>query len=96
MADGVSLRPTPRLSVVVPVFNEEAVLAETHRRLAAACRGVVAESFEIVYVDDGSRDSTWSMLQQIAAHDSRVVAVALSRNFGHQLALSAGLGLCRG
>lgn len=96
MADGVSLRPTPRLSVVVPVFNEEAVLAETHRRLAAACRGVVAESFEIVYVDDGSRDSTWSMLQQIAAHDSRVVAVALSRNFGHQLALSAGLELCRG
>lgn len=96
MPDGVSLRPTPRLSVVVPVFNEEAVLAETHRRLAAACRGVVAEDFEIVYVDDGSRDSTWTMLQQISAQDHRVVAVALSRNFGHQLALSAGLELCRG
>jgi polyisoprenyl-phosphate glycosyltransferase len=96
LPEGVNLRPVPRLSVVVPVFNEEAVLAETHRRLAAACRDVVADSFEIVYVDDGSRDRTWSMLQQISAQDPRVVAVALSRNFGHQLALSAGLELCRG
>ncbi len=96
LPEGVNLRPVPRLSVVVPVFNEEAVLAETHRRLVAACRDVVADSFEIVYVDDGSRDRTWSMLQQISAQDPRVVAVALSRNFGHQLALSAGLELCRG
>jgi len=89
-------RAVPRLSVVVPVFNEQEVVAETHRRLRAACAAVVGEAFEIVYVDDGSRDRTWSILNDIAVQDGNVVAVGLSRNFGHQLALSAGLELCRG
>ena len=89
-------RPLPRLSVVVPAYNEQEVIAETHRRLRAACAAVVGEDFEIVYVNDGSRDDTWPMLQEIAARDGNVVAVGLSRNFGHQLALSAGLELCRG
>lgn len=89
-------RPAPRLSVVVPAFNEQEVIAETHRRLRAACVAVVGGDFEIVYVDDGSRDRTWAMLNDIAAQDANVVAVGLSRNFGHQLALSAGLELCRG
>ncbi len=88
--------PTPRLSVVVPCYNEEAVLAETHRRLRQACVDVVGEDFEIVYVDDGSRDTTWTLMTDLAEGDARVVAVALSRNFGHQLALSAGLELARG
>ena len=88
--------PPPSLSVVVPVFNEQEVLAETHRRLRAACIEAAGDDFEIVYVDDGSRDRTWSMLGDIAATDAHVVAVGLSRNFGHQLALSAGLELCRG
>lgn len=87
---------TPRLSVVVPTFNEEEVINETQRRLAAACHAVVGDDFEIIYVDDGSRDRTWSILTTIATADSRVVAVGLSRNFGHQLALGAGLELCRG
>jgi dolichol-phosphate mannosyltransferase len=89
-------RPAPRLSVVVPAFNEEAVIAETHRRLRATCLAVVDDDFEIVYVDDGSRDRTWAMLNEIAAQDRNVVAIGLSRNFGHQHALSAGLELCRG
>ena len=89
-------RPSPRLSVVVPAYNEQEVIEETHRRLRAACAAVVGEDFEIVYVNDGSRDRTWPMLQEIAARDGHVVAVGLSRNFGHQLALSAGLELCRG
>lgn len=89
-------RPVPRLSVVVPAYNEQEVLAETHRRLRAACVAVVGEEFEIVYVNDGSRDRTWAMLNDLAAQDANVVAVGLSRNFGHQLALSAGLELCRG
>ena len=87
---------TPRLSVVVPCYNEAAVLAETHRRLHAACRAVCPGDFELVYVDDGSRDDTWPILAALADADPAVVAVALSRNFGHQLALSAGLGLARG
>lgn len=88
--------PAPRLSVVVPCYNEEAVLAETHRRLRAACQAVCPGAFELVYVDDGSRDGSWSILAALADADPAVVAVALSRNFGHQLALSAGLSLARG
>ena len=91
-----SARLTPRLSVVVPAFNEQEVIAETHRRLRAACVASVGDDFEIVYVNDGSRDRTWAMLCDIAAQDANVVAVELSRNFGHQLALCAGLELCRG
>ncbi len=85
-----------RLSVVVPAFNEELVLAETNRRLTAACQGCLADDYEIIYVDDGSRDQTWPMLQRLADTDPRVVAITLSRNFGHQLALTAGLSMVRG
>lgn len=85
-----------RLSVVVPCYNEEAVIDETHRRLRDACVAVCGDDFEIVYVDDGSRDRTWTMLSALADGDPQVVAVALSRNFGHQLALGAGLSLARG
>lgn len=86
----------PRLSVVVPCFNEEAVLPESHRRLCSACREAAGEDFEIIFIDDGSRDRTWSILVALADADRHVVAVALSRNFGHQHALSAGLSLARG
>lgn len=84
------------LSAVVPCFNEEAVLEATHARLRAACAEVSCGSFEIVYVDDGSKDGTWSMLERLAQSDSHVVAIRLSRNFGHQIALTAGLEVCRG
>lgn len=85
-----------RLSVVVPCYNEEAVMLETHRRLHAACTAVCAGDFEIVYVDDGSSDRTWPLLCGLSDAEPEVVAVALSRNFGHQLALGAGLSLARG
>jgi polyisoprenyl-phosphate glycosyltransferase len=89
-------RPRPRVSVVVPCFNEEEVLPETVHRLTAACIAAAGTDYEIVFVDDGSRDQTWPLLQAFAAADAHLVAVSLSRNFGHQLALSAGLQLCRG
>jgi Glycosyltransferases involved in cell wall biogenesis len=84
------------LSAVVPCFNEAAGLNELHRRLADACRSVVGDDYELVFVNDGSSDETWTGLQQIAQRDRHVVAVNLARNFGHQLALSAGMSLCRG
>ena len=87
---------TPRLSVVVPAYNKEEVVAESHRRLRAACSAVCGYDFQIIYVDDGSRDQTWSILSQLADDDRCVVAVALSRSFGHQLAPGAGLSLARG
>jgi polyisoprenyl-phosphate glycosyltransferase len=79
------------LSIVVPCYNEEAVLRELHRRLVAILEQMEDTSFEIIYMDDGSRDQTPDILRQLQASDSRVRVVALSRNFGHQIAVSAGL-----
>jgi dolichol-phosphate mannosyltransferase len=86
----------PALSIVVPCFNEEACLSALHDRLGAAARATVGDDFEIVLVNDGSRDSSWTMMQEMVRADPHLVAVNLSRNHGHQLALTAGLDLCRG
>lgn len=88
--------PNSRLSIVVPCFNEEECLEALHRRLVAAAVQAVGEDYEIVLVNDGSKDRTWAMMQDAAIRDPHVVAVNLSRNHGHQLALTAGLDLCRG
>ena len=88
--------PAPALSVVIPCYNEAACLPMLHRRVSAAARAAVGEDHEIVLVNDGSRDGTWPAMQALAAADPRVVAVNLSRNHGHQLALTAGLDLCAG
>ncbi|HEY0044696.1 MAG TPA: glycosyltransferase family 2 protein [Allosphingosinicella sp.] len=85
-----------RLSIVVPCFNEEACLGQLHARLSAAARSIAGDSYEIVLVNDGSRDGSWAMMQALAASDPRLVAINLSRNHGHQLALTAGLDLCSG
>jgi polyisoprenyl-phosphate glycosyltransferase len=92
----MSIDALPRVSVVVPCFNEAEVLPETHRRLVAACTEACEDAWEIVYVNDGSRDATWSLLCAFSRDDARVVAIDLSRNFGHQRALSAGLAQVRG
>jgi len=84
------------LSVVVPCFNEEACLGTLHERLGKAARAAVGDDYEIVFVNDGSGDGSWHLMQQMAARDPHLVAVNLSRNHGHQLALTAGLDLCRG
>ena len=84
------------LSIVVPCFNEEACLGELHQRLGAAARVAVGEDYELVLVNDGSRDGSWPVMRRLASEDPHVVAINLSRNHGHQLALTAGLDLCRG
>ena len=85
-----------RLSIVVPCFNEEATLPELHRRVTRAAEDIAGQDFELVLVNDGSRDRTWQVMQALTAQDARIVAVNLSRNHGHQLALSAGLSILRG
>jgi dolichol-phosphate mannosyltransferase len=83
------------LSVIVPCFNEEAVLPLTHDRLHRAIDGL-GMPWEILYVDDGSRDRTREVLMEFASSDSRVKVIALSRNFGHQAAVTAGLNHASG
>ncbi|HEV3482790.1 MAG TPA: glycosyltransferase family 2 protein [Candidatus Acidoferrales bacterium] len=78
------------LSVVVPCFNEEEVICDTNRRLAAVLAHAPL-NFEIIYVDDGSSDSTPELLRQLQESDERVRVVRFSRNFGHQIAITAGL-----
>lgn len=85
----------PHVSVVIPCFNEQDCLRELHARVAAACEDVV-DSRELVFVDDGSTDDTWNILRELSADDPTIVAVKLSRNHGHQLALTAGLSICTG
>ncbi len=86
------------VSVVVPCYNEEDVLRETHARLVEALEKLPegAAGFEILYVDDGSRDKTPLILRELSGSDVRVRAVRLSRNFGHQVAVTAGLEHARG
>lgn len=84
------------LSIVVPCFNEEACLGELHQRLASAAHGAVGEDYELVLVNDGSSDCSWPLMRRLAEDDSHVIAVNLSRNHGHQLALTAGLDMCGG
>jgi dolichol-phosphate mannosyltransferase len=80
-----------RLSVAIPLYNEESVLPELLRRLALVLDDIPGGPHEIVFVNDGSEDRTLEMLGQAAARDKRIVVVSLSRNFGHQAALSAAL-----
>jgi len=89
-----SAAPAPRasatLSVVVPVYNEEAVLPEFQRRLAAALDAVPGAA-EIIYVNDGSRDGSMALLAEFHRTDARVAVIDLSRNFGKEVAMTAGL-----
>jgi dolichol-phosphate mannosyltransferase len=81
------------LSVVAPIYNEEQTVGELHRRIAVALAEV---PFELVLVDDGSSDDTPRLLAELADTDPRVRVVTLSRNFGHQAALTAGLDHAHG
>ena len=82
---------TPRVSVAIPVLDEEAVIPELLRRVVAVLDVLPGTGHEVVFVDDGSRDGTWALLRQAAGSDARLCAVRLSRNFGHQIALTAAL-----
>lgn len=79
-----------KVSVVIPCFNEEAVLPELFRRVTAAAE-TWGMPWEVICVDDGSRDRTWPLLVAQQARDARWRALSLARNFGHQTAVSAGL-----
>ncbi|MFE5317096.1 glycosyltransferase family 2 protein [Paenibacillus sp. NPDC056579] len=86
---------TIRYSVVIPVFNEEAVIHETYRRLKAVMERT-QQSYELLFVNDGSRDATADILQEYSRWDSTVKLIDFSRNFGHQIAITAGMDYASG
>src|SRR3546814_11522959 len=79
------------LSVIIAAFNEQDALPAMHERLAAVLATLDLDT-HVLYVDDGSRDQTWAVLESLAAHDPRVGLLRLSRNFGKELALTAEIG----
>lgn len=86
----------PRLIVVVPAFNEGEGLRTLQARLLPVLNGLEGLQTAILYVDDGSRDDTWAVMRELAEADERVETLRLSRNFGKELALTAGLDHVRG
>ena len=96
MGSGPESKRRPLLSVVVPVFNEEEGVRAFHERASAAVRTLEDLDWEIVYVDDGSRDRSYALLAELARAEPRVRVVKFSRNFGHQIAITAGIDHARG
>ncbi len=82
-------------TVIIPIYNEELNLEELHQRLMKAT-ALLDQPFEVIFIDDGSRDRSFSMLKNFHDQDQRFKIVRFSRNFGHQVAISAGLDVARG
>lgn len=85
----------PKYSLIVPIYNEEETIFEMYRRIAAVMNQMDG-SVELILVNDGSRDRSLSLIQDIHNKDSRVCYISLARNFGHQVAVTAGLNFVRG
>lgn len=83
------------ISVIVPVYNEEEVLSEFHRRLSAVLDNISLET-EIIFINDGSSDNTLTVLKSLLGADDRIAIIDLSRNYGKEIALTAGLDHARG
>ena len=84
------------VSIIIPCFNEELVLRDTYRRLSTVLDHQTDFQYELIFVDDGSSDSTPRILGELSRRDPRVIVLRFSRNFGHQPAVSAGIRRCRG
>ncbi len=95
MAQVGEFAPRPTLSIVIPVFNEAENLPTLHARLTTALNDLGFD-YEIVFVDDGSQDQSPDILRRLEVEDRRIVVVEFARNFGHQVAISAGLEHSRG
>ena len=91
-----SVNPKPILSIVAPCYNEEESVSEFVRRAAAAARACAGSNFEIVLVDDGSKDGTWNLIESLSLVVPQIVGVRLLRNYGHQMAATAGLTTASG
>lgn len=95
LAEPETSRLLPAVSIVIPVYDEERNLPTLYSRLTSVLAQAEPE-YELIFVNDGSRDESGAILQEIAGRDPRVIVIELARNFGHQVAISAGLDYARG
>lgn len=86
----------PLISVVTPVYCEECIVETTYRELSDVLQGLPGYGYELIFIDDGSVDGTGSILKRLAREDPRLKVVTFSRNFGHQIAITAGIERARG
>ncbi len=89
-------QPDTLLSLIIPCYNEEDAIAETVTRLKQFCSELTALQTELIFIDDGSQDQTLSLLRDFAAHDPRIKVICFARNFGHQIAVTAGIDAAKG
>lgn len=80
----------PKLSIILPIYNEEHNIPVIYKELQAVVNDLTNFSYEIIFINDGSHDSSWQTIESLTEHDPCVKAITFSRNFGHQIALSAG------
>jgi glycosyltransferase involved in cell wall biosynthesis len=95
MQSGNQLNKQDLLSVVIPVYNEQHNINELYNRLTKVISGL-AKSYEIIFVDDGSRDGSYQAMKALHQQDNRVKVIKFSRNFGHHIAITAGLDYVQG
>ena len=88
-------QPNIALSIVVPVYNEELIIEELQRRMVAAAEQITPD-YEIIFVNDGSRDASLPKLKAVCEQNPRLHYISFSRNFGHQIAITAGMDYARG
>lgn len=86
---------TKILSIIIPIYNEEQIIPELHRRLTNAAKEIT-EDYELIFINDGSRDNSLNELKKVAQQDSKSFFINFSRNFGHQIAVTAGIDHCKG
>ena len=84
------------ISIIIPCFNEEQVISHTYERVDKAMQRFTHRGYELIFINDGSRDKTLEILREIAKNDSNVKILSFSRNFGHQPAVTAGINMCVG
>ena len=94
--DKMVTTPHPRLSIVIPVYNEQEGIAVFHNQLSEVVQKVAHESYEIIYSDDGSSDNTATLIRDMAKSDHHIKLLCLSRNFGKEIALSAAIHMATG
>ena len=80
-----------KISIVIPIYNEEGTISELYRRLTSAMPQLAIDDYEVLLIDDGSKDRSWEIITELSQNDHHIKAIKFSRNFGHHIAITAGM-----